>query len=76
MSLDKRATIYFDPEIHRVLRVKAATLDVSISEVVNDAVKRLLAEDLDDLAVFEERAHEENLDFEDFVKVLQQRGKL
>ena len=28
----KRATVYFDPDIHRALRVKAAETDRSISE--------------------------------------------
>jgi predicted HicB family RNase H-like nuclease len=35
----KRATIYFDPDIHRALRVKAAETDRSISALVNEAVK-------------------------------------
>ena len=76
MSLDKRTTIYFEPEIHRALRLRAASADVSISEIVNTTIKQLLAEDLEDLAAIEERASEPNLDFEDFVRSLQQRGKL
>ena len=76
MSLDKRTTIYFEPEIHRALRLRAASADISVSEIVNSAIKQLLAEDLEDMAAIEERAHEPNLDFEDFVRSLQQRGKL
>lgn len=76
MGVPKRATIYFDPEIHRALRLKAAAADRSISEMVNEAMKRTLAEDAEDLAAFEERAHEPNLDFERFVQALKRRGKL
>jgi predicted transcriptional regulator len=76
MSLPKRATVYFDPEIHRALRLKAAATERSISGMVNDAVKQLLAEDAEDLAAFEERAHERNLNFEDVVKALRRRGKI
>jgi len=76
MNLPKRATIYFDPELHRALRLKAAATERSISEMVNDAVKLALSEDAGDLAAFEERAHEQNLDFEDVVKSLKQRGKI
>ena len=76
MSTAKRATVYFDPEIHRALRLKAASLDKSISNMVNDAVKLVLAEDAEDLAAFEERKREPNLDFEQFVKALKRRGKL
>ena len=76
MISDKRTTIYFDPEIHRALRVKAALLDVSISDVVNRAVKQLLAEDLEDLSAFDERKNEPNLNFEDVVKALRESGKI
>lgn len=44
----KRATVYFDPEIHRALRLKAAVLGQSISAMVNGAVKLSLAEDAED----------------------------
>jgi hypothetical protein len=43
---------------------------------VNDAVKSTLAEDVEDLAAFKERAHEPNLAFEDILKDLRKRGKL
>ncbi|MBI4589141.1 MAG: CopG family transcriptional regulator [Candidatus Rokubacteria bacterium] len=76
MSLPKRATVYFDPEIHRALRLRAATTERSISDMVNEAVKRSLAEDAEDLAAFEKRAHERDLDFEDVVKALRRRGKI
>ena len=68
--------MYFEPEIHRALRLKAATSDKSISDMVNDAVKLTLAEDADDLEAFEKRRREPNLDFEQFVKALKRRGKL
>jgi hypothetical protein len=76
MGSGKRATVYFEPEIHRALRLKAATSDRSISDMVNDAVKLTLAEDADDLEAFEKRKREPNLDFEQFVKALKRRGKL
>lgn len=68
--------MYFDSQIHRVLRLKAAETDRSISDLVNDAVKMSLAEDAEDLASFKERAHEPNLVFEDVLMDLRKRGKL
>ena len=68
--------MYFDPDIHRALRLRAATSDKSISDMVNDAVKLALAEDAEDLAAFDERKREPNLDFEQFVKALKRRGKI
>jgi hypothetical protein len=76
MSLPKRATVYFEPKIHRALRLKAAAADRSISDMVNDAVKLALAEDAEDLAAFEERAHEKSVDFETVVRSLRRRGKI
>jgi len=76
MSLPKRATVYFEPEIHRALRLKAAASERSISAMVNDAVKLALAEDAEDLAAFEERAHEKSVDFETVVRSLRRRGKI
>ena len=76
MSLPKRATVYFEPEIHRALRLKAAATDRSISDMVNDAVKLALAEDAEDLAAFEARAHEKSVDFETVVRSLRRRGKI
>ena len=72
----KRATIYFEPEIHRALRMKSAVNDQSISEVVNEAVRLTLAEDAEDLAAFNSRAKEPTLDFEKVVKALRRRGKI
>ena len=72
----KRATVYFDPALHRALRVKAAETDRSLSEIVNEAVKLSLLEDAEDLAAFEERASEPSLAFEDVVKDLVRSGSI
>jgi hypothetical protein len=76
MDKVKRATIYLDPTLHRALRVKAVETDKSVSELVNAAVRQSLTEDAADLAVFEARAHEPVLVFEDVLKDLKRRGKL
>ncbi len=76
MALSKRATVYFDADIHRALRMKAAETAGSISALVNAALRRSLAEDADDLATFRARAKEPNLDFESVVRDLRRRGKL
>jgi hypothetical protein len=76
MEAPKRATVYFDPEIHQALRVKAAASDRSISEMVNHAVKLALAEDAEDLAAFDDRKDERSLTFESFVRGLRRRGRI
>lgn len=72
----KRATIYIDPELHRALRMKAAETSSSISELVNNAVKLALTEDAEDLAVFEQRAMEPLVAFEDILKTLRKDGRI
>lgn len=72
----KRATVYFDSDVHRVLRLKAAQSDKSMSDLVNDAVRQSLAEDAEDLAAFEQRKKEKSISFEDALKKLRSRGKI
>lgn len=76
MSTARRATVYFEPEVHRALRLKAATSDKSISDIVNDAVRLTLAEDAQDLEAFEKRKREPNLELDKFVEALKRRGRL
>ena len=68
--------MYFDPIVHRALRLKAVATERSVSDLVNDAVKLALSEDAEDLAAFEDRAHEPEQDFQTFVKFLRARGRL
>ena len=72
----QRATVYFDPELHRALRYKAAETQSSISDLVNAAVRTSLAEDAEDLTAFEDRRNEPSLSFEAVVQDLKRRGKI
>ena len=72
----KRATVYFDSALHKALRLKAAATERSISDVVNEAVRSLLAEDADDLAALDERRSEPSVSFESFVADLRAEGRI
>ena len=74
--LSKRSTFYLDPMLHRALRMKSAETSRSMSELVNEAVRELLAEDAEDLAAFDERAHEPLVSFEDMLKDLKRNGRI
>ena len=76
METTKRATVYFDPEIHRALRLKAAATERTVSELVNEAVGLALGEDAEDLEAFEKRCREPTLDFEDVVRAMKKAGWL
>ena len=72
----KRATVYFDEDLHKALKIRAAETAASVSSLVNDAVKAVLAEDLDDLESFRAREAEPTVDFETFLKKLKRNGKI
>ena len=75
-SPSTRATVYFDGELHRALRLKAAASGLSISDLVNRAVSAALAEDADDVQAQRDRAGEPVLDFADLVVALKASGKI
>jgi hypothetical protein len=72
----KRATVYFEEDLHKALKMKSAEISVPVSDLVNDAVRSSLLEDADDLEAFREREHEPVIDFESFVATLKKNGKL
>ena len=72
----KRSTIYFEPEVHKALRFKAVSTHRSVSDLVNEAVRQALREDQEDLAVFDERAAEPTMTYEELLNDLKAHGKL
>lgn len=72
----KRTTVYLDSDLHRALRIKAAQTELSMSELVQEAIKLSLAEDSIDLTAFEQRSKEPSLPFEDVLKKLRKNGKI
>ncbi len=72
----KRATVYFEEDLHKALKMKSAEVSSPVSEIVNDAVRSALFEDAEDLEAFKEREKEPVIDFEVFVASLKKNGKL
>lgn len=72
----KRATVYFDPDLHKAIRLKAAHTHRSVSDIVNDAVRAALRDDQEDLAAFEDRVAEPVVSYEALLKDLKAHGKL
>jgi hypothetical protein len=73
---NKRTTIYLDPALHKALRLKAASVSKSISDLVNSAVKESLAEDAEDLAAFEERDGDRLISYDEMLKRLKKDGRI
>jgi hypothetical protein len=72
----KRATVYFDPDVHKALRVKAANTETSVSDLVNRAVRQALEEDREDLEAIEDRVAERTITYEALLEDLKAHGKI
>jgi len=72
----KRATVYFDPDLHRAVRLKAVNTNQSISDVVNDSLRAMLSEDEEDLAAFDETASDPLMTYEELLARLKADGKI
>ena len=71
-----RATLYLDENIHKALKVRAAMLKTSISELANSAIKEIFEEDVMDLKAIRARRNEKETPLDDFLKELKQNGLL
>ncbi len=75
-ELSKRSTVYFDPSIHQALRLKAAATHLSLSELVNEAVRLLMREDQEDLEAVAKRAKEPEISYEALLNDLKKHDKI
>ncbi|MCF6270220.1 MAG: hypothetical protein L3J41_10940 [Melioribacteraceae bacterium] len=74
--LTKRATIYFDPLIHKTLKMKSVEVSKSLSEIVNDLIRKEFLEDESDLNVFADRVSEPTVTYESMLKKFKLDGKI
>lgn len=72
----KRATIYFDPELHKALKLKSVETSRSITDLVNEAVREALSEDAEDIIAFEQRKDEPLISYDQIVKKLKENGSI
>lgn len=75
-TLSKRSTVYFEPSIHNALKMRAASSDTSISELIDDAVRLLMREDQEDLAAVRQRSDEPEISYEELLNSLEADGKI
>ena len=72
----RRATVYLDPKIHRAVKLKAVETETTMSDLVNEALRHSLKEDVIDLAAIRQRAHESTRSFEEVIRDLKRDGLL
>lgn len=74
--MNKRTTIYLDPKLHQAMRMKAVQMHISVSDLVNEAVRLSLKEDAADLAAIRDRVAEPSRSYEAVLKDLKKDGLL
>ena len=65
-----KITLNLEDTILQALKLKASETKQSMSELVNDALKASLQEDLEDIKSWEERKGEETYSYEEFLELL------
>jgi len=70
-----KATIYLDENIHKALKMRAAMLKTSISNLANNAIKESLEEDAIDLKAIQDRKNEKETPLNIFLKKIKQERK-
>jgi hypothetical protein len=72
----KRTTIYLDSDIHKALKLKAIETSSSMSELINNAVKESIIEDVEDNEAFAERVNEDLVSYDAMIRKLKDNGRL
>ena len=72
----KRSTVYLDSTLHKALRIKSIETSRSMSDLINEAIRESIAEDAEDLAIFDERAEETLISYDEMVKRLKKDGRI
>ncbi len=75
-NLSKRSTVYFDPALHQAIKLKAASSDLSVSEIVDEAIRLLMNEDREDLEAIADRVEELVISYESLLGDLKKNGKI
>jgi len=71
-----KISLNLEDTILNALKLKVTETNQSMSELVNDALKASLQEDLEDIEFWEERKGEDTYDYEEFVELLKKDGVL
>jgi len=69
-----KITLNLEDTILEALKRKASETKQSMSELVNDALKASLQEDLEDIKSWEERKGEDTYSYEEFFELLKKDG--
>jgi hypothetical protein len=73
MNTPKRATVYFEPEVYRALRLRAVAANCSMSELINAAVRAALASGGAEISALDRHAKGGSASYERLQQALKRR---
>lgn len=74
--MTKRTTVYLDSKILQAVKIKAVQVSISVSQLINEALRQSLKEDAIDLEAISDRSNESSRSFEAVLKNLKRDGIL
>lgn len=76
MKTLKRTTVYLDYKLHRAVKLKAAQVHKSVSDLVREALLVSFQEDVADRAALRKRRHEPSRSLKTVIRGLKRDGLL
>ena len=76
MGASQRTTVYLSPKLYSALKIKAASTDDGLSELINEAVQLSLREDAIDEEALRRRAKEPSRTFAEVLRGLKRARAL
>jgi hypothetical protein len=73
-SLSKRVTVYLEPDLHKALKLKSVETSQSVSDLINVAIQKFLASDVEDIAAAGKRIKQPLISYNEMVMRLKKNG--
>jgi hypothetical protein len=72
--MSTKATLYIEDQVYRAYKIKAAETDQTLSELVTEALRAQMTEELEDIQIIRDRTNNPTESYETFLKGLSRDG--
>jgi hypothetical protein len=73
-DLSKRVTVYLEPDLHKALKLKSVETSISVSDLINNAIRKFLASDVEEILTPGEKVPQPLVSYNEMVKRLKKNG--
>lgn len=74
--MKRRTTVYLESALYHALRMQSSMTRQSMSGIVNDAVRSGITEAAEDLSLFDTRADERLISYDEVIRMMMIKGKI